>query len=196
MRVVSIHSTTELGPRLKEWSLPGKVLVTMIVLMMSIGMGGALGQIILHDIVPTLWGNEASTAQETGPIEETPAARGDLFAETTEVEKEATPFHQTDEFIFALKFTHIHVFGMSGIFVLMGVIVLFLDASFKLRTWLIALPFIGIVIDLASVWMKIFVHPAFFWLHIPGGMLFGVIFAVEVVMILREMWFSAAVERR
>ena len=125
MNAVSIHSTTELGPRLKEWPLPGKVLVTMIVLMMSIGMGGALGQIVVHDIIPTFWGNESPAAQETGTLEESPAARGDLFAETTEVEKKATPFHQTDEFIFALKFTHIHVFGMSGIFILMGVIVLY-----------------------------------------------------------------------
>ena len=65
-----------------------------------------------------------------------------------------------------------------------------------MRTWLIMLPFIGIVIDLASVWMKIFIHPAFFWLHIPGGLLFGVIFAVEVVMMIREMWFSPAAEHR
>ena len=64
---------------------------------------------------------------------------GDLFAETTEIEKEATPFHETDEFIFALKFTHIHLFGMSGIFILMGVIVLFLDTSFRMRTWLMFL---------------------------------------------------------
>jgi len=196
MNAVIIHPATELGPRLKEWPLPGKVLVSMIILMMSLGMGGALGQIIVHDIVPTFWGKEAHTAQETGSEENADAARGDLFAEPTEVKKKAAPFHETDEFIFALKFTHIHVFGMSGIFILMGVIVLFLDASIQMRTWLIGLPFIGVVIDLASVWLKIFIHPAFFWLHIPGGLLFGIIFAVEVVMMVREMWFSAAAERR
>jgi len=196
MNAIGIHPTNELGPRLKEWPLPGKVLVTMIVLMMSLGMGGALGQIIVHDIVPTFWGKEAGTEQETGSAEETDTARGDLFGESTEVEKKAVPFHETDEFIFALKFTHIHIFGMSGIFIVMGIIVLFLDASIQMRTWLIGLPFIGIVIDLASVWLKIFIHPVFFWLHIPGGLLFGVIFAIEVVMIVRDMWFSPAAEHR
>jgi hypothetical protein len=196
MNNIGIRQATELGPRLREWPLPGKALVTMIVLMMSIGMGGALGQIIVHDIVPTFWGKEAPAAQETSQVEEVPATRGDLFAETTEVEKEAIPFHETDEFIFALKFTHLHLFGMSGIFILMGVIVLFLEASIKTRTWLIVLPFIGIIVDLASVWLKIFIHPAFFWLHIPGGLLFGVVFAIQAVMMLRETLFSAMVDAR
>jgi hypothetical protein len=193
MNNINIRQATELGPRLREWPLPGKALVTMIVLMMSIGMGGALGQIIVHDIVPTFFGKEAQTAQGLSQVEASPATRGDLFAESTEVEKKTTPFHETDEFIFALKFTHIHLFGMSGIFILMGTIVLFLDASIKTRTWLIVLPFIGIIVDLASVWLKIFIHPAFFWLHIPGGLLFGVVFAIQAVMMLRETLLSAMV---
>ena len=90
--------------------------------------------------------------------------------------------------VFALKFTHIHIFGMSAIFILMGAAVIFLDLDATRRSWLIALPFVGIVIDLASVWLKIFVHPAFFWLHIPGGLLFGIIFIFETALIMWQMW--------
>jgi membrane protein YdbS with pleckstrin-like domain len=73
--------------------------------------------------------------------------------------------------------------------VLKGIIVIFLDLGIKARIWLIILPFIGVIIDLASVWLKLFVHPAFFWLHIPGGSLFGVVFIVDAVLILQQMWF-------
>jgi len=50
-----------------------------------------------------------------------------------------------------------------------GFIVLFLNLSRRVRTWLIVLPFIGIILDLASLWLKLFIHPVFFWLHIPGA---------------------------
>lgn len=180
----------ELGPRLKDWPRPGKILVTMIILMLAIGMAGALGQIIVHDIVPTFWGEEKHAMMEMNQSEPGPTDRGDLFAEETPVpEKQATkPLHETDEFIFALKFTHIHVFGMSAIFIVLGAFVLFLDLSIKARSWLIALPFIGIIIDLVSVWLKIFIHPVFFWLHIPGGMLFATVFVIETVLMLLQMW--------
>jgi hypothetical protein len=178
---------SELGPRLGDWPLAGKVLVTMIIAMMTIGLCGAAGQIIVHDIIPTFWGKDKQVMSEVHMSEEHSDMRGDLFAETTKKEK-TTPFYQTDEFIFALKFTHIHIFGMSAIFILMGIIVLFLDLGKKVRSWLILLPFIGLIIDLASVWLKIFVHPAFFWLHIPGGSLFGVVFIIDVVLILWQMW--------
>jgi len=53
---------------------------------------------------------------------------------------------------------YIHLFGMSLIFIFMGMVVLFLDLSPGARTWLIVLPFIGVTIDLASAWLKVFVH--------------------------------------
>jgi hypothetical protein len=77
---------------------------------------------------------------------------------------------------------------MSAIFILMGILVIFLDLSQKTRIWLVVLPFIGIILDLASVWLKLFVHPVFFWMHIPGGALFGAVFAADTVLVLLQMW--------
>jgi hypothetical protein len=157
--------------------------------MLTIGMAGALGQIIIHDILPTFWGEDKQTMQ-MGLQQSAPAERGDLFAEEAPLPSEpaSKPLHETDEFIYALKFTHIHIFGMSGIFIVMGTLVVFLKLSSKARCWLILLPFVGILIDLVSVWLKIFVHPVFFWLHIPGGLMFGIIFMIESVLILQQMW--------
>ena len=157
------------------------------------GMGVALGQIVVHDIIPTFWGAEPQAMQQMAPMPAAPSGRGDLFAEDAPTSEKSQPtLYQTDEFVFALKFTHIHIFGMSGIFIVMGALVLFLDMGVGARTWLVTLPFIGILVDLASVWLKIFVDPAFFWLHIPGGVLFGLVFAVDSVCILKQLWARRA----
>jgi hypothetical protein len=187
-------NTRELGPRLRKWPFPGKILLTMVVLMMALGMSGALAQIIVHDIIPTIYQKEGPREPAPQEMTKPDATRGDLFADAP-TKKAETPFYKTDEFIFALKFTHIHIFGMSAIFILMGTAVLFLDMGATRRSWLIGLPFVGIIIDLASVWLKIFVHPAFFWLHIPGGLLFGIIFFLETVLIMQQMWIMPSSER-
>ena len=180
------------GPSLRTWPLTGKVLVTMIIIMMSFGLSVALGQIIVHDIIPTFWGDRKHITVDHTDIETHSDVRGDLFTDVP-IEKKVTPFYQTDTFIFALKFTHIHIFGMSAIFILMGFLILFLDVSQRIRIWLIVLPFIGIIIDLASVWLKLYIDPVFFWLHIPGGVLFGTVFVVDTVLILWQMWINTSV---
>jgi hypothetical protein len=175
------------GPSLHAWPLTGKVLVTMIIVMMSLGLMVAVGQIIVHDIIPTFQNNAQGSMMHHDESKKHSDMRGNLFSDAP-AEKNVTPFYQTDEFIFALKFTHIHIFGMSAIFILIGILVLFLDLSQRIRIWLIVLPFIGIIMDLASVWLKLFVHPFFFWMHIPGGALFGMIFAIDAVLMLWQMW--------
>jgi hypothetical protein len=77
---------------------------------------------------------------------------------------------------------------MSTIFILMGAIVVFFDMRTGARTLLIALPFLGIWIDIASMWLKGYISPDFFWLHIPGGGLFGAIFIFVFFRGIFEMW--------
>ena len=181
-------------PHPGNWPLPAKALVSMVVVMMSLGLLFAGGQILVHDIIPTFFSESSMVSPGGSPghgqIEESASGRGDLFGGAmTAMEK--PPFYKSDEFIFALKFTHIHIFGMSAIFILMGAIVFFLDLSTRVRTWLIILPFMGVIIDLAAVWLKLFVHPAFFWLHIPGGNLFGIVFTLDAYFILVQMWIGS-----
>ena len=98
-------------------------------------------------------------------------------------------FYKSEQFVWILKWTHIHLFGMGMIFIFMGGITLFLDLSGKIRSWLIVLPFLGLWIDIASMWLKGFVSPAFFWLHLPGGAMFGAIFIFVALRALWEMWW-------
>jgi hypothetical protein len=182
--------------KLAHFPLPAKVLVTIIILTMAIAMLGAFGQIIVHDIIPTFFAKEQMAGHSASEMEaatsadegEAMSGRGDLFTSVPLEEKVVEPFYKTEQFVWTLRWTHIHLFGMNMIFIFMGAITLFLDLTAKTRAWLIILPFIGVLVDIASVWLKGYISPAFFWLHIPGGALFGAIFVYVSLRALWEMW--------
>ena len=184
-------------------SIPSKALSTCIILTMAFGMLGAAGQIIVHDIIPTFYAENTTserTASEpphdnmtTGEMESNSSSgRGDLFSSLspTVTEPERKPFYLDEQFVWALRWSHIHLFGMGIIFIFMGAISLLLDADPKLRAWLILLPFVGVLIDIAAMWLKGFVSPIFFWLHLPGGGLFGLVFVYVSLRALWEMWIK------
>ena len=182
-------------PTLSRFPTPAKALVTAIIVILSIAMTGALGQIIIHDIIPTFFtgshpeGHMGYEEPEVNTKSEEDQARGDLFAEeVVETESEKAAFHTTEQFVWTLKWTHIHLFGMNMIFFFVGGITVFLNYDVRLKTWLIVLPFLGVLVDIAAMWLKGFVSPLFFWLHIPGGGLFGLVFFWVSLRALGEMW--------
>jgi hypothetical protein len=164
-------------PKLALMPVPAKALVTMIILTMAIAMLGAFGQIIVHDIIPTFFAEEQMVGHSASEMEsvtspgegEASSGRGDLFASAPVEEKVVEPFYKTEQFVWTLRWTHIHIFGMNMIFI-------------------IVLPFIGVLVDIAAVWLKGYISPAFFWLHVPGGALFGTIFVFVAFRALKEMW--------
>lgn len=184
--------------------LPVKALVTCVILTLALGMLGALGQIYVHDIVPTFIDiaeetpdMEKQSEMEKGGHAEKGASipgRGDLFADLaeTKISPKDEPIYKSGQFVWTLKWSHIHLFSMNMIFILVGVITLMLDVSSRSRTWLVVLPFIGVLLDIVAMWLKGFVSPVFFWLHIPGGGLFGIVFGYVSVRALWEMWGNPA----
>ena len=193
-----VISTDRSGwPKLVEFPLPAKALLTMIILTMAVALVGALGQIVVHDIIPTFFSEEGVAAKSTGEVVASPhqetgegsIGRGDLFDMEPSETKASKPFYEEQQFVWTLKWTHIHLFGMSMIFIFVGAITVFLNLSVRTRTWLIVLPFLGVLIDTSGVWLKGYISPAFFWLHLPGGMLFGTIFLFVSFRALWEMWF-------
>ena len=166
---------------------------------MAIAMAGAIGQIIVHDIIPTFFGetpdagNAETEEAEAQTKSKEEASRGDLFAEeAVETNTDAKAFHKTEQFVWLLKWTHIHLFGMNMIFIFVGGITVCLNYSGRLRTWLVALPFLGVLVDIAAMWLKAYISPLFFWLHVPGGGLFGLVFYWVSLRALREMWLSTS----
>jgi len=182
-------------------STPAKALATCIIVTLALGMAGALGQIVVHDVIPTFFTGDApgsrdtmSTTLDSGmkslDIPASASERGDLFAdlETKQAKPEPAPAQWNEQLVWNMKWTHIHLFGMNMIFFFMGVITLLLDISPRSRTWLIVLPFAGVMIDILAVWLKGLLSPVYFWLHIPGGVLFAIIFGYVSVRALWEMW--------
>jgi hypothetical protein len=191
-------------PTLAQFPVPAKTLISCIILTMMLAMFGALGQIVIHDIIPTFL-TESETTEPAGmsmegmsdsgsDADETSfSGRGDLFADEAigaEKTAQSLPFHKTEQFVWALKWTHIHIFGMNMIFIFMGGIAVFLNVRTRWKTLLVVLPFAGILIDISTMWLKGYISPAFFWLHIPGGGLFGIPFFYVSVRAFREMWWE------
>jgi hypothetical protein len=186
-------------PTLAQLPVPAKALVSVVILTMAIAMVGALGQIIVHDIIPTFFSGQTSghldNSDKSDPhsskeSDQASSGRGDLFSE--ESVQALTPkkqtLYKTEQFVWTLKWTHIHIFGMNMIFIFMGLITIFLSISIRARTWLVILPFIGVWVDIAAVWLKAYISPAFFWLHIPGGGLFGTAFVIVSARAFWEMY--------
>lgn len=178
-------------PNLAQLPLPIKVLASAVLMVMALGMTGAMGQIIVHDIIPTFFSEEAAAnrhMEKTGMT--SMGAKGDLFSDLadTPVPEKKIPKVDREQFVWLLKWTHIHLFGMNIIFILLGGVTVFLNLDTNLRAWLVALPFIGVIIDIAAMWLKAYVSPVFFWLHLPGGGLFGAVFLFVFVRGMREMW--------
>jgi hypothetical protein len=185
-------------PKLKTFPLPAKALVSTVILTMALAMAGAMGQIVVHDIIPTFFsssqiehrGNKSMQKMEQTAANAADDRRGDLFAEElTEMEADKASFIHSEQFVWILKWTHIHFFGINMIFILMGAITLFLDLGIGTRSWLIVLPFVGVFIDITAMWLKVYISPVFFWLHIPGGGLFGVVFGFVSIRAMLEMWW-------
>ncbi len=191
-------------PRLAQLPVPAKALISCIILTTAIAMLGAMGQIVIHDIIPTFFA-ESSTMPAAGMSmesmsdsgsaaeEASTSARGDLFSEDAPAAEEKAhlmPFYKTEQFVWTLKWTHIHLFGMNMIFIFMGLIAIFLNVGTRWKTLLVVLPFAGVLIDIATMWLKGYVSPAFFWLHIPGGGLFGFSFFYVLFRSFWEMWWA------
>lgn len=91
--------------------------------------------------------------------------------------------------IFTLvRVSHIHMFGLTFIFFVMGWI--FSHAQMRplwLKSAIIATPFVAIIVDISS-WYLTKLHPAFAWVVIISGGFMGVSFALQWVVSIYQMW--------
>ena len=150
---LNLHNSS--WPTLAQFPVPAKALISSIILTMMVAMIGALGQIVIHDLLPILFAEskttdhagmsmEAMTDSESDADETSSSKRGDLFSDTAPVAQgtaKTRPFYKKEQFVWTLKWTHIHLFGMNMIFVFMGVIAVFLNVGAKGKTLLVVLPF-------------------------------------------------------
>ena len=94
--------------------------------------------------------------------------------------------------IFTLvRVSHIHLFGLTFIFFIMG---LMYSHAYVRPVWfkctIIALPFAAVIMDVFSWYLTKVFHPFAIMVLVSGG-LFGTCFAVMWVTTMYQLWFSA-----
>jgi hypothetical protein len=85
--------------------------------------------------------------------------------------------------------SHVHLFGMSFIFILTGGIFAMSELNIRWRALLVAIPFIAIWMDIGSWWFTK-IEPVFAYTVIIGGFLMGLSLAVQIFLSLYEMWLK------
>lgn len=88
-----------------------------------------------------------------------------------------------------VRISHIHLFGMSFIFVLTSLVFVFSAMPAWLRVVLIAIPFLAIWLDVGSWWFTRN-DPIFAYTVIVGGALMGISLALQIGISLSEMWLA------
>ena len=86
------------------------------------------------------------------------------------------------------RVSHVHMFGISFIFMFVGLIFSFSETtSTQYKCIAIGMPYVFLVADILSWWLTK-IHPVFAWLVIFAGMGMGVSFIFMWVTAILEMW--------
>jgi hypothetical protein len=91
-----------------------------------------------------------------------------------------------------VRVSHIHLFGMSFIFMLTGGIFVLSEVSARWRALVIAIPFLAIWIDIGSWWFTR-IEPLFAYTVIIGGLFMGISMGAQILLPLYEMWLKKPV---
>jgi hypothetical protein len=88
------------------------------------------------------------------------------------------------------RVSHIHLFGISLIFLATGTIFALSEAPAWLRVSLVVLPYLTIFMDIGSWWLTKYLDPAFAYVVLIGGAGMGVALAAQIFISLWEMWID------
>lgn len=94
------------------------------------------------------------------------------------------------EFAFAklIQEHHVHLFSLSMLFVLVGIVFTLTRLPEIVKAVFVALPFMGMLLDFTSFWLLVFVSPGFAFLAMAFGGLMGFAFFLIIGRPLYEMW--------
>src|SRR2546427_5316401 len=89
--------------------------------------------------------------------------------------------------------SHTHLFGQTLIAGLLGLIFLFSALREWAKALILALPFVGTLVDIGGMWLTRFVWPGLSVLVIVGGSLFALGYALITVISLWQLWVGTVV---
>jgi len=88
-----------------------------------------------------------------------------------------------------IQTSHTHLFGQTLIAGLLGLIFLFSSAGERTKSLIVALPFVGTLLDIGGMWATRFVSPSLSGMVIAGGTLFAAGYALIAALSLYDLWF-------
>jgi hypothetical protein len=94
-----------------------------------------------------------------------------------------------------IQTSHTHLFGQTLIAGLLGLIFLFSSAGERTKSLIVALPFVGTLLDIGGMWATRFVSPSLSLLVIAGGTLFAAGYALIAALSLYDLWFRKELAR-
>ena len=89
-----------------------------------------------------------------------------------------------------IQTSHTHLFGQTLIAGLLGLIFLFSSLRESAKALILALPFVGTLIDIGGMWLTRFIWPGLSILVIAGGSLFAAGYALIAMISLWELWIQ------
>jgi len=87
------------------------------------------------------------------------------------------------------RVSHVHLFGISIIFLLTGMIFSLSEITSALKLPIIVVPYVAIWMDIGSWWITKY-QPFFAYTVIIGGCFMGMALAAQILIPLWEMWFK------
>lgn len=87
------------------------------------------------------------------------------------------------------RVSHVHLFGISFIFLLTGAIFALSEMALTWRVLILALPYLTIWADIGAWWITKY-EPVFAWVVVIGGVVIGLTLAAQIFVSLWEMWLS------
>src|SRR5438034_7937380 len=89
-----------------------------------------------------------------------------------------------------IQTSHTHLFGQTLIAGLLGLIFLFSSLGERLKSVILAIPFVGTLVDIGGMWLTRFASPSLAVLVIAGGSLFALGYTLIALIALYELWFK------
>jgi len=89
-----------------------------------------------------------------------------------------------------IQTSHTHLFGQTLIAGLLGLIFLFTSMREGVKALIVALPFLGTLIDIGGMWLTRFVWSPLSVLVIIGGSLFALGYTLITLISLWQLWFG------
>ncbi|MFL5311990.1 MAG: hypothetical protein ACJ79H_16280 [Myxococcales bacterium] len=87
-----------------------------------------------------------------------------------------------------IQTSHTHLFGQTLIAGLLGLIFLFVPLREGPKAAIVALPFVGTLVDIGGMWATRFVSPSLGVLVITGGTLFALGYVLIAAFSMHDLW--------